>query len=92
MEIYHVPLAPCGGDNGYRTTHEYYEADADTLKGYMANLLTELNDGSGAWRPVKAEEIKVYGHIPAPYYVLCGEYPDEPPIMVAFMSKEKVRS
>lgn len=89
--VYHIPLVPCSGeDGGYKVTKEYYEADTDSLHGYMSDLLEELNDGSdGAWRPVNAGEITVYGSIPAPFYVLCGEYPEEPPIMIAFISKPK---
>lgn len=89
--IYHIPLAPCTGEEGvYRVTQEYYEADAETLRGYVASLLQELNETrSGIWRPVKPGEIKVYGEIPGQHYVLRGDYPDEPPVMVAFISRDR---
>ena len=89
MEIYHIPLIPATDrDNRYRLSREHYEADADTLHDYIDALLPDLNDGSdGTWRLLAPGEIQIEG-IEIPHCVLRGDYPGEPPIMVAFYAVE----
>ncbi len=88
MKIYHTPMLPCTDDDTvYRPTREYYEGEADTLEGYLVPLLAELNASGGTWRPMKAGEVKIYGKIEPPFCILRGEYPEEPPYLVAYFGK-----
>ena len=89
MEIYHIPLIPATDmANGYRLSREHYEADADSLHDYIDALLLDLNDGSdGTWRIVSPHEIRIDG-FEIGHCVLRGDYPGEPPIMVAFYAVE----
>ena len=91
MEIYHAPLIPAAeAENGYRITNEHYEADADTLRGYINDLLPDLNAcGDGTWRLVHPDEIQLFADLEITYCVLRGDYPGEAPILVAFYAREK---
>ena len=87
--IFHIPLVPISGDEGtYRASHEYYEADAEDLREYVQDLLAELNEtGDGVWRPVRSGDVHVVGLTASECYVIRGEYPGEPPMLVAYIAK-----
>lgn len=78
MKIYHTPLVSASSNGKcYLPSVYYYEAEADSLENYVNEFVVD-----DRWEV--AEGVEVNNLPPGPAVIVRGQFPGEPPIMVAF--------